>query len=128
VIYIDTSAVLKLVHPEAESRALRSWLAHHSGDLVSSALVRTEARRALLRNDPEALPRLPAILSVIAQIPVSETVLDSAAMFPDPLLRSLDAVHLASAQSIAAVTALLAYDKHLIEAARNAGLAIASPA
>ncbi|MGI8450542.1 MAG: type II toxin-antitoxin system VapC family toxin [Streptosporangiaceae bacterium] len=128
MIYVDTSAVLKLVHPEPESGALRIRLASHPGDLVSSALVRTEARRALLRNDPGALPKLPAILSVIAQIPVSETVLDSAAMFPDPLLRSLDAIHLASAQSITAVTAVLAYDKHLIQAARNAGLAVASPA
>jgi hypothetical protein len=128
VIYIGTSAVLKLVHPERESGALRTWLASHPGDLVSSALVRTEARRALLRNDPGALPKLPAILSVIAQIPVSETVLDSAAMFPDPMLRSLDAIHLASAQSITAVTAVLAYDKHLLDAARNAGLAVASPA
>jgi hypothetical protein len=128
MIYIDTSALLKLVHPEPESGALRAWLASHPGDLVSSALIRTEARRALLRNDPGALPQLPAILSVIAQIPVSETVLDSAAMFPDPLLRSLDAIHLASAQSITAVTAVLAYDKHLIDAARNAGLTIASPA
>jgi uncharacterized protein len=128
VIYIDTSAVLKLVHPEPESGALRIWLAGHPDDLVSSALVRTEARRALLRNDPGALPGLPAILSVIAQIPVSETVLDSAAVFPDPLLRSLDAIHLASAQSITAVTAVLAYDKRLIGAVRNAGLAVASPA
>lgn len=128
MIYIDTSAMLKLVHPEPESGALRAWLASHPGDLVSSALIRTEARRALLRNDPGALPQLPAILSVIAQIPVSETVLDSAAMFPDPLLHSLDAIHLASAQSITAVTAVLAYDKHLIDAARNAGLTIASPA
>jgi uncharacterized protein len=128
VIYIDTSAVLKLVHPEPQSGALRAWLAGHPDDLVSSALVRTEARRALLRNDPGALPGLPAILSAIAQIPVSETVLDSAAMFPDPLLRSLDAIHLASAQSITAVTAVLAYDKHLIGAVRNAGLAVASPA
>jgi predicted nucleic acid-binding protein len=128
MIYIDTSAVLKLVHPEAESRALRAWLASHPGDLVSSALIRTEARRALLRNDPGALPGLPAILSVIAQIPVSEAILDAAAMFPDPLLRSLDAVYLASAQSITAVTVVLAYDKHLIDAGRNAGLAAASPA
>jgi predicted nucleic acid-binding protein len=128
MIYIDTSAMLKLVHPEPESGALRAWLASHPGDLVSSALIRTEARRALLRNDPGALPELPAILSVIAQIPVSETVLDSAAMFPDLLLCSLDAIHLASAQSITAVTAVLAYDKHLIDAARNAGLAVASPA
>nr|MDQ2875917.1 PIN domain-containing protein [Actinomycetota bacterium] len=94
--------------------------ASHPDDLVSSALVRTEARRALLRNDPEALPELPAILSVIAQSPVSETVLDSAAMFPEPLLRSLDAIHLASAQSITVVTAVLAYDKHFLDAARNA--------
>jgi predicted nucleic acid-binding protein len=128
MIYIDTSAMLKLVHPEPESGALRAWLASHPGDVVSSTLIRTEASRALLRNDPGALPGLPAILSVIAQIPVSETVLDSAAMFPDPLLRSLDAIHLASAQSITAVTAVLAYDKHLIDAARNAGLAVASPA
>ena len=128
MIYIDTSAVLKLVHPEAESGALRTWLAGHADDLVSSALVRTEARRALLRNDARALPELPAILSVIAQIPVSEAILDAAAMFPEPLLRSLDAIHLASAQSITAVTALLAYDKHLIDAARNAGLTVASPA
>ena len=128
MIYIDTSAVLKLVHPEAESRALRTWLGSHPDDLVSSALVRTEARRALLRNDPGALPGLPPVLSVIAQIPVSEAILDSAAMFPEPLLRSLDAIHLASAQSIAAVAAVLAYDKHLIDAARNAGLTVANPA
>jgi predicted nucleic acid-binding protein len=128
MIYIDTSAVLKLVHPEAETGALRTWLARHSDDLVSSALVRTEARRALLRNDPGALPELSAILAVIAQIPVSEAILDAAAMFPEPLLRSLDAIHLASAQSITTVTAVLAYDKHLIDAARNAGLTVASPA
>ncbi len=128
MIYIDTSAVLKLVHPELESGALRTWLTRHPDDLVSSALVRTESRRALLRNDPGALPNLPAILAVIAQIPVTETILDSAAMFPDPLLRSLDAIHLASAQAITAVAVVLAYDKHLLDAARNAGLSVANPA
>jgi uncharacterized protein len=114
--------------PRGGERALRTWLASHPDDLVSSALVRAEARLALLRNDPRALPGLPAILSVIAQIPVSEAILDSAGMFPEPLLRSLDAIHLASAQSITVVTAVLAYDKHLIDAARNAGLTVASPA
>jgi uncharacterized protein len=128
VIYIDTSAVLKLVHPEPESAALRHWLASRQDDLVSSALVRTEARRALLRNDPGALSRLPAVLSVIAQVPVSEAVLDTAATLADPLLRTLDVIHLASAQSITAVTEVLGYDKRLVEAARQAGLAVASPA
>jgi len=128
VIYIDTSALLKLVHREPQSAPLRSWLADHPDDLVSSALVRTETRRALLRNDPAALPNLPAVLSVIAQIPVSEAILDSAAMLPDPMLRSLDAIHLASAQAIAAVTALLAYDKRLVDASRLAGFTVVSPA
>jgi len=82
----------------------------------------------LLRNDPAALPNLPAVLSVIAQIPVSEAILDSAAMLPDPMLRSLDAIHLASAQAIAAVTALLAYDKRLVDASRLAGFTVVSPA
>lgn len=127
MIYIDTSAVLKLVHREPESGALRTWLALHPDDLVSSALVRTESRRALLRNDPGALSNLPAILAVIAQIPVTETILDSAAMLSDPLLRTLDAIHLASAQAITAITAVLAYDKLLTDAARNVGLSVASP-
>ncbi|HXP21834.1 MAG TPA: type II toxin-antitoxin system VapC family toxin [Streptosporangiaceae bacterium] len=128
MIYIDTSALLKLVHPEPESAPLRAWLADHPGDLVSSALVRTETRRALLRNDPGVLPSLPAVLSVIAQIPVSEAILDAAAMLPDPMLRSLDAIHLASAQAVAAVTTMLAYDKRLADASRLAGFSVVSPA
>ena len=66
--------------------------------------------------------------SVLAQIPVSETVLDSAAIFPSPLLRSLDAIHLASAEAVAGVAFVVAYDKRLIEAAAQRGLPVASPA
>lgn len=128
MIYIDTSAVLKLVHPEPESGALRAWMADNPGDLISSALVRTEARRALLRNDPGALPNLSAVLSVIAQIPVSETILDAAALLPSPKLRTLDAIHVASAEAVAGVTVVVAYYKRLIEAAGQRGLSVASPA
>ena len=128
MIYIDTSAMLKLVHPEPESMPLRTWLARRPGDLVSSALIRTEARRAILRNDPAALPHLPAVLAVIAQIPVTESILDRATQLADPGLRTLDAIHLASAAAIPDITALLAYDKRLTEAARTMGLAVASPA
>lgn len=128
MIYLDTSALLKLVHPEAESMPLRTWLARHPADLVSSALIRAEASRALLRNDPAALPHLPAILAVIAQIPVSESVLDRAALLPDPQLRTLDAIHIASAQEVAGITTMLGYDKRLLHAARQAGISVASPA
>jgi predicted nucleic acid-binding protein len=128
VIYLDTSALLKLVHPEAENMPLRTWLATHPADLVSSALIRTEASRALLRSDPAALPHLPMFLSVIAQIPVSESVLDRAALLPDPQLRTLDAIHIASAQEVPGITTMLGYDKRLLQAARQAGISVASPA
>jgi len=127
VIYIDTSALLKLVHPEAESMPLRTWLARHPDDLISSALIRAESRRALLRNDPAGLANLPRVLSVIAQIPVTEDLLDRAAMLPDPALRTLDAIHLASAQMTPGVKTMLVYDKRLAEAARKAGVTVASP-
>jgi len=128
VIYVDTSALLKLVHAEPESMPLRTWLARHPDDLLSSALIRAEARRALLRNDPPALPQLARTLAFVAQIPVSEAILDRAAMLPDPGLRTHDAIHLASAELTPAVTTVLVYDKKLAEAARKMGMTVASPA
>jgi len=106
---------------------LRTWLARHPDDLISSALIRAESRRALLRNDPAGLANLPRVLSVIAQIPVTEDLLDRAAMLPDPALRTLDAIHLASAQMTPGVKTMLVYDKRLAEAARKAGVTVASP-
>jgi uncharacterized protein len=127
VIYIDTSALLKLAHPEAESMPLRTWLARHPADLLSSALIRTEARRALLRNDPAAVPQLTRVLAFVAQIPISEAILDRAATLPDPGLRTLDAIHLASAELTPGITIVLAYDKRLAEAARKLRMTVASP-
>jgi predicted nucleic acid-binding protein len=128
MIYLDTAALLKLVHREAESTALRAWLAANPGDLTSSALVRTESRRALLRNDPAALTTLPRILAAIAQIPISEGILDRAAALPDPMLRTLDAIHLASAATIPTLDWFLTYDKRLVSAAVDHGLRVESPA
>jgi predicted nucleic acid-binding protein len=128
VIYIDTSALLKLVHPEPESMPLRTWLARHPADLLSSALVRTEARRALLRNDPAAIPQLTRVLSFVAQIPVSEAILDRAGALTDPGLRTLDAIHLASAVVTPGITTMLVYDKRLADAARSMALTVVSPA
>ena len=128
MIYIDTSALLKLVHAEPETMPLFTWLARHPEDLISSALIRAESRRALLRNDPAALAKVQTVLAFVAQIPVTEEILDRAAMLPDPGLRTLDAIHLASAGTIPGVTTMLAYDSRLVDAARNAGLTLASPA
>jgi uncharacterized protein len=128
VIYIDTSAMLKLVHAEAESMPLRTWLARHPDDLLSSALIRAEARRALLRNDPAALTQLARVLAFVAQIPITEAILDRAAALPDPGLRPLDAIQLSSAELTPGITTVLVYNKKLAEAARKMRMTVASPA
>jgi len=129
VIYLDSSAVVKLVRQETETNAFRAWLATNPRPLVVSALARTEASRALLRNEPGALPVLRGVLALFHQKLVTEAILDTAAQLPGPTLRSLDAIHLATAEELRpALTWFVAYDKRLAEAARSRGLPVVSPA
>lgn len=128
MIYLDSSAIVKLARREPETDALRRWIAANSQPLMASALARTETRRALTRSEPAAVRNLGAVLAVLHQKSVSDAVLDAAAEFPDPALRSLDAIHLATAEEFAAhITWFVAYDKRLIEAARSRGLPVVSP-
>ncbi len=130
MIYLDSSALVKLVLTESESRALSRWLAERADlALVSSALHRTEVPRAVWRADPSALPRSLRQMRGVEKVAVSTAILDSASVIPPQTLRSSDAVHLASALSIRReLTAFVAYDKRLLAAARDAGLPTASPA
>jgi uncharacterized protein len=130
LIYLDSSALVKLVLTESESRALSRWLAERADlALVSSALHRTEVPRAVWRADPSALPRSLRQMRGVEKVAVSTAILDSASVIPPQTLRSSDAVHLASALSIRReLTAFVAYDKRLLAAARDAGLPTASPA
>jgi predicted nucleic acid-binding protein len=130
LIYLDSSALVKLVLTEPESRALSRWLAERAElALVSSALHRTEVPRAVWRADPSALPRSLRQIRGVEKIAVSTTILESASVMPPQTLRSSDAVHLACALSIRPdLTAFVAYDKRLLAAARDAGLPTASPA
>jgi predicted nucleic acid-binding protein len=129
VIYLDSSAVVKLARREAETDALRAWLAANPEPLVASGLARTEAARALMRSQPAALPVLHSVLSLLHQKPVSDPILDAAATLPGASLRSLDAIHLATAEALMpALTWFVAYDKRLADAARSRGLPVAAPA
>jgi predicted nucleic acid-binding protein len=130
LIYLDTSAFLKTVLVEAESAALQSYLdGHPERGLVSSSLLAVEARRGVLRLRPALLPRTDVILGRIEQIGISDAVIESAGRLPDPRLRSLDAIHLATALLIQDdVEALLTYDARLRQAAKAHGLATAAPA
>jgi uncharacterized protein len=129
VIYLDSSAIVKLARREAETEALRTWLAANPKPLAASALARTEAARALVRSEPAALPVLRAVLALLHQNPVTDAVLDAAARLPGMTLRSLDAIHLATVEELApALTWFVAYDKRLAQAARARGLPVAAPA
>jgi predicted nucleic acid-binding protein len=129
VIYLDSSAIVKLARQEVETDALRGWLAGNPQPLGSSALARTETARALARCEPAAVPVLRSVLALIHQRPVTDAILDAAAALPGPTLRSLDAIHLATAEDLRDVlTGFVAYDKRLAEAARGRGLPVIAPA
>ena len=128
MIYLDTSAVVKLAHREQETDALRAWLEANREPLVSSALIRTESHRALLRSNVQAIPALRAVLATLHQRPLTDDLLDAAASLPGAGLRSLDALHLATAESLRHVlTWFVSYDKRLLDAAAARGLPVTAP-
>jgi predicted nucleic acid-binding protein len=129
VIYLDSSALVKLALSEPESPALASWLADRADQaLVSSALHRTEVLRAIWRAEPGALPRGQRIIRRVGRVALSYDVLDNAATLPPGKLGTAGAIHLASALAIRRdLVSFVAYDEHLLEAAREAGLPVDSP-
>jgi len=95
--YIDSSALVKLAVRELESAALRRYIRRRR-PLVSSALARTEVARALLSLGPQAIQRGHDVLDRVDLIRINDRILNAAmAMLPIDV-RSLDAIHLATAQ------------------------------
>jgi len=132
VIYLDSAALVKLVRVEAESQALVDWLNGQAGQrLVASALVEVEVPRALRRSQPAVLGAVAATLARIDRIEIDAAVRATAAAYVDPALRSLDAVHLATADQLVAsgkkVVAFVTYDTLLAAAAQAAGLDVVAP-
>jgi uncharacterized protein len=132
VIYLDSAAIVKLIRPEPETAALFGWLTEIGDtDRVTSTLAEIEVIRALRRTDPGRLAAVPAILAKLNQVPMDDIVRATATAYPDPTLRTLDAIHLASAHTLmldgVALTAFVSYDKRLLAAADNIGLPTRSP-
>ena len=125
--YLDTSAFIKLVRSEPESRALRAEMT--TGDvLVSSVLLLVEGRRAAARYGPVALARARAALSTVTLLPIDDATLEAAAELEPSELRSLDALHLAAAVSLAGdLGRVYCYDIRLATAARALGLDVRRP-
>lgn len=130
-LYFDSSAVVKLVQRERESAALRRFLRRHQGDVqVTSALARVEVVRAVAAGGPAAVAHARRQLGRLHQIAVDITVIDTAALLaPDTLLRSLEALHLASASLLGAdLRAVLTYEERIGSAAASMGLMVSAPA
>lgn len=129
MIYLDTSAFVKLVWAEPESDALGRYLAQWAATpLVSSSLLTVETRRAVQREDPSALSRADLLLTRVGRIGMTASLVESASRLPDRSLRSLDAIHLATALVLRDdLHAVVTYDKRLAAAAEAHHLPVDSP-
>ena len=130
MIYLDSSALIKLALAEPETGALTSYLAARGEQaLVSSSLHRAEVLRAIWRAEPGALPRAQRMIRRVSLVSLSHDLLDNAATLPPAGLSTTAAIHLASALALKRdLTAFVCYDKLLLDAAESAGLPVASPA
>jgi len=127
-ICLDTSALVKLLVAEPETPALRRYLGKHAGvRRVASALARTELRRSALRIDLALLPAAEQLLGSLALLRVDDALLDTAGALRPAMLRSLDAIHLASALRVGPLTALVTYDSRMAAAARELALPVRAP-
>lgn len=131
MIYLDTSALVKLIRIEAESEELTTWLDERTEiPWITSVLAEIELPRAIRAVAPQGLSAVPSVLARLDRFEIDPVIRATAAAYADPGLRSLDAVHLATAQiaaSTAPLTAFIAYDTRLKQAAQDIGLTVVLP-
>lgn len=126
-VYLDSSALVKLVVAEPESPALRRYLRQRP-TRVSCALARVEVVRAVRPHGAEVVELAGRALARVRLLRLDEALLDAAAVIDSAVLRSLDAIHLAAARSFEdSLGALVTYDLRLREAAEQVGLAVTAP-
>jgi predicted nucleic acid-binding protein len=124
-LYLDSSALVKLVAEEPESAALQLTVGDEA--LMSSEIARVEVARAARRHAAEEVGR--ELLDRLFEVELTVEILEAAAVAEPPELSSLDAIHLASAlEQRDGIDCFVAYDERLLAAAEAAGLAVASPA
>ena len=126
VTYVESSALAKLIVVESGSKALRAYLRGRT--VVTSALTRLEVTRAVRKSKAQPTVGLDAVFGVVTVVEIQQEILRLASVLEPPELRSLDAIHLATALSIADdLDGFVTYDRQLGRAAAAAGLPVASP-
>jgi len=125
--YLDASALVKLVVTERETEALRAYLGGHSRH-VTSMVAAVEVPRAVARLELDAADQLAALRERMVFTDLDETILTAAAGVEPASLRTLDAIHLATALYIRSdLAAVVTYDRRLADAAQAAGLPVVAP-
>jgi predicted nucleic acid-binding protein len=134
LFYADASALVKLLHEEPETPALRAFLS--DSDIVSCELVLTEVPRAVRRaaaQDPQLplnvlLERAGGLFDALARLPLDRELLVAAGALTEPALRSLDAIHVIAAIAVSPIDGFVSYDDRQSAVARLAGLRTMAPA
>lgn len=127
VAYLDSSALVKLVVVEPESRALRAWVSSRAR-VASCALARTEVPRTVRHLGAEAKGLAHRVLLDIDVIALDDRLLETAALLDPAIMRSLDAIHLAAALSLGPdLDAVVSYDERMLAGARILGLPTERP-
>jgi len=129
LLYLDSSSLVKLVSREAETLAMLALLEDRP-QVASSALARVEVLRAVARAGlgRTGVKRAQEVLSRVSLIAVDDPILESATSLGPKSLRSLDAIHLATALSLLPdLEAVLCHDARLAAAAKRAGLSVLTP-
>jgi len=125
--YFDSSAIVKLVVTDQQTDALASLSSPDSLWLTSDLAV-TEVQRACLRHSAQAMEDARQVLRHLATIQLTSDVYDNAGRLQPAVLRSLDAIHIAAAQTLGGeITAMVTYDNRLADAAEHNGLKVLSP-
>lgn len=130
LVYLDSSALVKLVLPEAESEALLEYI-RTAPDPATSAIAVVEVVRAARRASEDAAveQRAREVVAGVNLIALSQSLLEDAAAASPRSLRALDALHLATARDLGAdLEAMVVYDVALADAARAAGIRVVAPA
>ncbi len=124
--YLDASALVKLILDEPDSTALHRW--HLETErVVTSRIGVIETRRAAQRL-PHDAKRLEALIEGLAVVEVDDDVDRRASALGPASLRTLDAIHIATALTLGMIDAFITYDDRQAAAARLVGLPVIRPA
>jgi len=127
-VYLDSSAFVKLAVEEAETTALRAFLGRRDGRRVSSALLRAESLRAVRPLAGEVLATVREGLRRVDLVGIDDRILDAAGTLEPRVLRTLDAIHLATALAVGDdLDTVVTYDERMAEGARLLGLPVVAP-